>query len=165
MKIYHTGMWYMWIEWLCIPRRPNFLISLILYLNIIGQSTKLTFNVNYTNQVISPHNKKTGNWNGSIMLLFFQCTAYPNNWKLKWEYYVIIFSMRLTDAFYSLLSFPCLHLFLRSFLFTLIFPSTPVPLGVILDYQPYVETRASTCSPWGLVCAYPDVHHLGGKNR
>ena len=91
MTIYHAGMCSMWIEWLCIPRRPNLLIPLLHYLNIIVQPTKLTAHVRYSNHVMSPHIKKNENWNESIMLLFFQCTTYPKKWKFKWEYYVIIF--------------------------------------------------------------------------
>ena len=55
IKIYHVGMWSIWIEWLCIPKRPNFLIYLLHYRNIIFQSTKLTVHVRYGNQVMSPH--------------------------------------------------------------------------------------------------------------
>ena len=48
-----------------------------------------------------------------IVLWFFYCTTYPKFWKLKWDYYVIIFSMHLTDVLFSLLYFPWLHIFLH----------------------------------------------------
>ena len=58
MTIYHAGMRYIWIEWLCIPRQTNLLISLLHYLNRIVQSAKLTFHVRYANQVMSLHIQK-----------------------------------------------------------------------------------------------------------
>ena len=39
------------------------------------------------------------------------------------------------------------YFFAQSFLFALIFPSPPAPLGVMLDPRTYVETRASDYSP------------------
>ena len=83
MKIYHAGMCYILIDRLCLPIRPNLLISLLHYLKRIAQPTKLTVLIRYANQVISPHIQKIENWNESIMLLFFQCTTYPKSWKLK----------------------------------------------------------------------------------
>ena len=91
MIFYHQGMWFIWIEWLCIPGRTNLLISLLHYLNIIVQSTKLTVHLRYDNQLMSQHIQKTiemrilgfffqctmyskyGNWNESIMLIFYHC--------------------------------------------------------------------------------------------
>ena len=80
------------------------------------------------------------------MLLFFNA---PHIQKLKIEMGVLcFFSVLLIDAFYSLLSFPWLYIFSRRYsFFPSFFPSPPVPLGVMIDDQPYVETHDSTCSP------------------
>ena len=79
---------------------------------------------------------------------FFNAPHIQKSKKFKLEYYVIIFSMILTNTFSSLLSFPWLHIFLHgaSFLKSF-FPSPSVPFSVMLDAQPYVETHASACSP------------------
>ena len=47
---------------------------------------------------------KIENWNESIVV-FFKCTTYPKNLKLKWDDYVNIFSMQLNNAFSYLVSF------------------------------------------------------------
>ena len=95
---------------LFILRRPNFLISLLHYLNRIVQPTTLTVNIRHANQVMSPHIQKIENWNDIIMFLF-SMHHISKNCKLKWEYYIIILSMQLTDAFSSLLYFPGSHFF------------------------------------------------------
>ena len=164
MTIYLTGMCYIWIEWLCIPRRPDLFISLLRYLNRIFQPTKLTVHLRYVNQFMSPHIQKI-KIEMRVLCYYFNAPHIQKKRKLKWEYYAIIFSMLLTNAFSSLLSFPWFYFFARSFLFALIFPSPPVPLGMMLSDLPSVETCDSDCSPWVLVCVYPDVHHLGGKTQ
>ena len=55
ITIYHVGMCSIWIQWSCIQRRSNFLISLFWWLNRIVQYTKLNFHVRYANKVMSPH--------------------------------------------------------------------------------------------------------------
>ena len=69
--------------------------------------------------------------------------------KIKIEMRLLrFFSMQMTGTFSSLLSFPWLHIFLHgASFFPSSFTSPRVPLGVMLDAQPYVETRASACSP------------------
>ena len=158
MTIYHVSMCSIWIEWLCIPRWLFVLISLLHHLNRIVQSTKLTVHVRYDNQVMSPCTQKIENWNESTMLLFFQCTTYPKNWKLKWDcYFIIVFYPADRRLLFSSILSLVVYIFSHNFIFTPFFPSLPVPLGVILYAQPYVYTCASPCSPWGLVCVCPDV--------
>ena len=58
------------------------------------------------------------------------------------------FSMQLTDAFYSLLSFPWFNVFLNGDPFLAsFFTLPPAPLSVMLDAKLYFETRDSACSP------------------
>ena len=109
MTIYHAGMCSIWIEWLCIPRWPNLLIYFLHYLNRISQSTKLTVNVRYDNQVMLPHIQKIENWNESIMLLFFNAS-----------------DQRI--LFYSILSLVA-YFFARSLIFALIFSFTYCTFG------------------------------------
>ena len=75
---------------------------------------------------------KIENWNESIVV-FFKCTTYPKNLKLKWDDYVNIFSMQLNNAFSYLVSFFGMELTFPPSNF----PSNPVPLGVMLNAQPY----------------------------
>ena len=128
MTIYHAGMCSIWIEWFCIPRRPNLLIYLIHYLNRIVQSTKLTVHVRYSNQVMSPHTPKIYNWNESI-ILFFPRTIYPKYWKLKWDYYVIFFNTAERRLFFFSILSLLAYFFARSLLFALILSFTSSTFG------------------------------------
>ena len=59
-----------------------------------------------------------------------------------------LFLMLLTDTFSYLLSIPWLNFFhteLPSFSDVFLLP--PVPLDVIMNSQPYVETCSSDCTP------------------
>ena len=121
MTIYHIVMHSIWIEWFCIPRRPTLLIYLLHYLNRTFQYIKSTVYVSYANQSMSPHIKTIENWNESIMLLFFQFTTYPKNWKLKWEYYVFFNASDRHLFLFYILSL-VVYFFAQIFLFYLVFP-------------------------------------------
>ena len=159
MTIYHIVMRSIWIGWFCIPRRPTLLIYLLHYLNRTFQYIKSTVYVSYANQSMSPHIKKIENWNESIMLLFSNAPHIPKiaNWNESIVFFFNADDQRL--LFSSILSLVA-SFFARILLFAPIFPSPPVTLCVTVDAHLYVETRASTCSYWGLVCVYPDINHI-----
>ena len=83
------------------------------------QETNCSCKVRQSSHVTTyPQNGKL-KWDYYVIV--FQFTTYPKNRKLKWEYYVIIFAIHLTKAFFSDLLFPWLHIFLHRASF---FPSS-----------------------------------------
>ena len=89
-----------------------------------------------------PNIQKKENLNESIMLLFLNAPHIQTFENFNES--IILFCFNAADRrhFYSSILSLIASFFAQSFLFALIFPSPPVPLGVILNDQPYVETRA-----------------------
>ena len=128
MTIYHAGICSIWIKWLCIPRWTVLLISLLRYLNIILQSTKLTIRVMCANKVISPHTQKVENWDDSIMVFLLHHISKILKIEMRLLCYYFFNASDRRPFFSSILSLVA-YFFARSFLFPLYFSFASCTLG------------------------------------